>query len=292
MKSLTLRARAKINITLDITGRRENGYHDVEMIMQTVDLHDRIVLEVRKEDKVTMETNVVFLPTDQRNLVVQIIEFMKKTYHIKEGIHVKLHKMIPIAAGLAGGSSDAAQTIIGMNMLFGLRLSYEEMCEIGERFGADIAYCIEGGTSLATGLGEIITPLHDFPEMYVLIVKPKFGVSTKEVYKNFSFENIGERPETNKMIDAIEKKDRETIYKGLSNVLETVTIRLHPSIQKIKDELDVLGANATLMSGSGPSVYGLFENKDACNRANQEIRKKNNIQFAFATKISNKRNIL
>lgn len=289
MKEIKLKARAKINITLDIIGKRDNGYHDVEMIMQTINLFDRLLLRKIKKNKISIKTNLSYLPVDERNLVYKIINYMKETYHIEEGVFVNLYKMIPVAAGLAGGSSDGAQAILGMNQLFDLNLPMDEMLEIGSKFGSDIPYCMIQGTALATGLGEKITLLEDFPEMHVLILKPKFSMSTQVVYQNFELDKVEVHPKTDLLIEAIKNQDRDLICNSLVNVLETVTPKIHPEIDDIKIKVKKLGANGVLMSGSGPTVYALFKNEKTAFNALKQFKKEKTMQFTYLTTIYNRK---
>jgi len=289
MKEIRLKARAKINITLDIVGKRDNGYHEVEMVMQTIDLYDKLLLKKQKKDTISLKTNLPYLPTDERNLVYKIIDYMKQTYNIRAGVYASLYKMIPVAAGMAGGSSDGAQTIIGMNRLFELNLNQNEMMKIGEKFGSDIPYCIVQGTALAAGLGEKITYLEPFPEVNVLIVKPRFSMSTKRVYEQFQLDEVQEHPNTQAVVQAIKNKDIDYICKHLVNVLETVTPKLHPEINGIKLYLKELGADGVLMSGSGPTVFGLFKKKKQAENALKCITKQNNMQFVYLTGIYNRK---
>jgi len=289
MREIKLKARAKINITLDIIGKRKNGYHDVEMIMQTINLFDRLIIRKIKRNKISIKTNLAYLPVDERNLVYKIIHYMKKTYHIEEGVFVNLYKMIPVAAGLAGGSSDGAQTILGMNKLFELNLTMDEMLGIGAKFGSDIPYCMIGGCALATGLGEKITLLEDFPDMHVLILKPKFSMSTAIVYQNFELNKVEIHPETKLVIKAIEENDTDIICDSLVNVLETVTSKIHPEINGIKNRVKKSGADGVLMSGSGPTVYGLFNNERAARGALRKFENEKTMQFAYLTTIFNRK---
>lgn len=289
MKAIQLKARAKINISLDILGRRENGYHDVEMIMQTIELYDKLNMSILAEDQIVIKSNIPYLPVDDRNLVYKIIRYMKEEYSISKGVYVDLYKMIPIAAGLAGGSSDAAATIEGMNRLFSLNLDQSAMLRIGEKFGSDIAFCMIQGTALATGLGEKIEPLDDFPEMKVLLAKPNFGVSTADVYKNFDIQKQIQHPDTQGLILGIKNRDQEYICQNLANVLEEVTIRMKPSIQNIKDEMKGLGADGVLMSGSGPTVYGLFQDETIAKKAYKQMKYNKELQFVYLTEIYNRR---
>jgi 4-diphosphocytidyl-2-C-methyl-D-erythritol kinase len=229
------------------------------------------------------------LPVDERNLVYKIIDYMRSTYGIKEGVFVNLYKIIPVAAGLAGGSSDGAQTILGMNQLFELKLSMEEMLLIGSKFGSDIPYCMIQGSALARGLGEKITLLDPFPELYVLIVKPRFSMSTALVYNHFDLSKVSKHPDTQKVIEAIKNQQVDTICHSLENVLETVTPFLHPEINEIKKLLLKLQAKGVLMSGSGPSVYGLYDNKKYAEKALNAIKKENKMQFAYLTTIYNRK---
>lgn len=289
MKEIRLKARAKINITLDIIGKRDNGYHDVEMIMQTVELHDRLIMRRIKKDKIMIKTNLPYLPIDERNLVYKIIAYMKEHYSLSGGVFVDLNKRIPVAAGLAGGSSDGAQAIFGINQLYGLDLPLDEMLEIGGKFGSDIPYCMVQGTALATGLGETITYLEPFPEFYVLIVKPKFSMSTQVVYQNFDLNNVTVHPETEKVMEAIKNQDKSVICNNLVNVLETVTPKIHPEINSIKVKIHELGADGVLMSGSGPSVYGLFDDKKKAEKALRVMKKDRSMQFTYLTTIYNRK---
>ncbi len=289
MNEIRLKARAKINITLDIIGKRDNGYHDVEMIMQTVELFDQLIMRKTSKDKITIRTNLPYLPVDERNLVYKIIDYMRNKYSLSGGVFVDLNKKIPVAAGLAGGSSDGAQTIFGMNKLYNLKLLLEEMLEIGAKFGSDIPYCMIQGTALATGLGEKITYLDPFPEFYVVIVKPRFSMSTEVVYNNFDLGMVTEHPDTKAVINAISKGDKETICNNLVNVLETVTPQIHPEINVIKDRIKTLGAEGVLMSGSGPSVYGLFSDKHKAEVAVDELKADKKMQFVYLTSIYNRR---
>lgn len=287
MREIKLKARAKVNISLDIIGKRENGYHDVEMIMQTINLYDDLTMTKLDANEITIKTNLSYLPTDHRNLVYQIIEYMKQVYNIYDGVHVDLFKRIPVAAGLAGGSSNGAQTILGMNQLFELNLTMDAMLSIGQRFGSDIPYCMIQGTALATGLGEKITLLDAFPECNIVLVKPKFGVSTATVYKNYDINEDKIHPRTQDLIGAITAKDIDFICENLVNVLESVTCKLHPELNMIKEQLSELGANGVLMSGSGPSVFGLFKDKLLAEKARDSFKQKKQMQYVYLTSIYN-----
>jgi 4-diphosphocytidyl-2-C-methyl-D-erythritol kinase len=289
MRQIKLKARAKINISLDVLKRRNDGYHEVEMIMQTVNLYDQLVLRQIGQDKIMIKTNLPFLPTDERNLVYKVIAYMKEMYNIKTGVFVNLYKVIPVAAGLAGGSSDAGIAIIGMNKLFELGLDFKELLSIGSKFGADIPYCMIGGTAIARGIGADIEYLDDFPSCHVLIVKPKFSISTAFVYNNLCLDKVNKHPNTKLLVEAIKRGDLDTIGSNLCNVLESVTIKEYPQIREIKNILIKGGAVGSLMSGSGSSVFGLFKSKeDAINVANS-LKLSNKAKYAYTTTIYNGR---
>ncbi len=289
MREIRLKARAKINISLDVIRKREDGYHDLSMIMQTVNLFDKVNLKKTHREGIVLKTNLSFLPVDERNLVYKVIQYMKETYHIKEGIFADLFKVIPIAAGLAGGSADAAAAIKGINLLFRLNLSLDEMIQIGKRFGADIPYCLIEGTVLAEGIGDEMILLDPFPECYVVIAKPNMSVSTANVFGNLKLEEVKARPNNPLLIEAISSGDLKTIAGNLCNVLEAVTIKEHPYIQFVKDKLMDFGALGAIMSGSGSAVFGLFEEKEQALHASTELKNKEIVKFAYTTTIYNRR---
>lgn len=290
MKEVRLKARAKINISLDVVRKREDGYHDLSMIMQTINLYDKVNIRIgsKKSAPIVLKTNLSFLPTDEKNLVYRVIEYMKLTYDIKENIFVDLYKLIPIAAGLAGGSADAAATIKAMNKLFNLGLSQEDMIAIGKRFGADIPYCIIGGTVLAEGIGDQMTLLEPFPECYIVIAKPNISVSTAFVYGNLKLNDVKDRPNNKMLIEAINNGELNTISNNLCNVLEEVTINEYPIITDIKKMMLEYGALGALMSGSGSAVFGIFDRKDIAARATNLLKKQGLIKFAYSTTIYNR----
>ncbi|NDL66750.1 4-(cytidine 5'-diphospho)-2-C-methyl-D-erythritol kinase [Anaerotalea alkaliphila] len=291
MNQIEVKARAKINISLDVLGKRPDGYHDVRMVMQTLELYDRLNFKKIRGDKVILKTNIPYLPTDERNLVNKIVGYMKERYKIRTGVFVRLKKVIPVAAGLAGGSADAAETVKAMNRLFHLGLSLEEMMEIGGRFGADIPYCMVGGTALAEGIGEKITYLPDFPECHVVLVKPNFGVSTAHVFGRLDAGALDCHPDTEGVLEGIRNRDLAAIGRSMGNVLETVTVAEHPLLADIKKTLLVHGAIGALMSGSGPSVYGLFAEEAAAQEAARRIIEKKMAKFVRTTKIHNRKKV-
>ncbi|PKM94825.1 MAG: 4-(cytidine 5'-diphospho)-2-C-methyl-D-erythritol kinase [Firmicutes bacterium HGW-Firmicutes-1] len=290
MNEIRMKARAKINISLDVIRKREDGYHDLSMIMQTINLYDKVNIKLgaKKASPITIKTNLSFLPTDDKNLVYKVIEYMKTVYELKENIFVDLYKVIPIAAGLAGGSADAAATIKAMNLLFGLELKVEEMIAIGKQFGADIPYCLVEGTVLAEGIGDEMTYLQPFPECIVVIAKPNISVSTAFVYGNLKLDQVKKRPNNPLLIEAINKGDFGIISKNLCNVLEEVTIPEYPVIEQIKDSMLLHGASGALMSGSGSAVFGLFEDKQQAVLATSILKKQEHIKFAYATTVYNR----
>lgn len=289
MKEIKLKARAKINISLDVLNRRDDGYHDVEMVMQTVNLYDQLLIKPIKENKIIIKTNLPFLPTDERNLVHKVIAYMKDMYNITDGVFVNLYKVIPVAAGLAGGSTDAGAAIIGINKLFGLKLSFGELLSIGGKFGADIPYCMIGGTAIARGIGADIEYLDNFPNCNIVIAKPKFSVSTAFVYNNLKLDKLEKHPDNNLLIKAIKDKNLKLIGSNLCNVLESVTINEYPEIEDIKNFLITNGAVGSLMSGSGPSVFGLFESKKDALNAAKKLKLSNKVKYVYTTTIYNRR---
>lgn len=260
---LTIKAPAKINLTLDVVGRRPNGYHDLEMIMQTIDIYDKITISQTgaKDIQLTMNKDLPDKIPPEKNLVYQAALLMQKKFSLPYGFRIHLTKNIPAAAGLAGGSSDCAATLIGINRLCDLRLTTEELCELGVTLGADVPFCICKGTMLSEGIGELLTPLSDLPPLWALLIKPDISVSTGYVYNHLDLESLTCHPDTEAAMDAISRKDMTGLAKNLSNVLETVTIPDYPVIGQIKDFLLQNGAIGSLMSGSGPTTYGLFQDE-------------------------------
>ena len=271
MKSVTEYAYAKINLALDVTGVRENGYHDVRMIMQSVDLHDTLKLTQAEEPGVTLSVGTAPLPAGPGNLVYDAAKLLLDKFAPDRGVRIELAKTIPMSAGLAGGSSDAAATLRGINKLFSLGLSDDTLRELGVTLGADIPYCITGGTALAEGIGEIISPLPSMPSCWILLVKPPKGVSTGFVYKNLDMNNL-QHPDVDGMIDSIRRGSYVGVASKLGNVLESVTLAHCPEIAAIKTQMQSLGADGVLMSGSGPTVYGIFPTKAAAGFAYTHFR--------------------
>lgn len=267
MRSITELARAKINLTLDVLRRRPDGYHEVEMIMQTLELADTISIS-STEQGIVLETGSTDIPPGQDNIAWRAARLMVDSFGGSGGLKICLHKNIPVAAGLAGGSTDAAAVLRGINRLWELGLATEELCDLGARLGSDVPFCVREGTALATGRGEIIHPLAPCPEFWIVLVKPPVGVSTAEVYGKFEQGKVLNRPDNAAMREAIGVGDREGISAGLCNVLESVTLSLVPEVGDIKRALLRDGAINALMSGSGPTVFGIARDKEhACQLA-------------------------
>ncbi|WP_174734812.1 4-(cytidine 5'-diphospho)-2-C-methyl-D-erythritol kinase [Mesobacillus harenae] len=268
---LLIKAPAKINLSLDVLHKRPDGYHEVEMIMTTIDLADRIELSLNHSNQIIINSHNRFVPDDQRNLAYQAALLLKNRFRVKKGVNITIEKTIPVAAGLAGGSSDAAATLRGLNKLWDLGLSLEELAELGAEIGSDVSFCVYGGTALAKGRGEIITKLPPPPTCWVVLAKPFIGVSTAEVYRRLNINDV-HHPDTNEMINAIKANDFGGVCKNLGNVLEEVTLPLHPEVAQIKDQMSRFGADAVLMSGSGPTVFGLVEHDSRMHRIYNGLR--------------------
>lgn len=268
MNNITLSAYAKINLALDVTGKRPNGYHDVRMIMQSINLYDTLtVTKLPYTSDIMLKTNLPELSSPENNLAVRAAALLKEEFHIRDGLRLELTKRIPVAAGMAGGSTDGAAALKAINELFSLGMDWEQLAEYGVRLGADIPYCLLSGTALSEGIGEILTPLPAAPNCHVLLVNPGIHVSTKYVYQHLDAINNLKHPDIDAMTNAIKQHDYHGILSGLENILETVTIQKAPIITEIKEKMLELGADGSLMSGSGPTVFGLFSNKETCKNA-------------------------
>jgi 4-diphosphocytidyl-2-C-methyl-D-erythritol kinase len=283
MHTIVLKARGKINLTLDVVGKRENGYHDLEMIMQTINLADTIKIKKTKAPGIRINTNFKWLPKDERNIAYKAAALFLEKANIECGVYIDIYKKIPVAAGLAGGSSDAAAVLVGLNRIFETGYTREELMEMGLALGADVPFCIARGTMLAEGIGEQLTPLEPAPFMYVVLAKPSISVSTKLVYQSLNINAISNHPNTQKMIEAIEKQDIQAIANNMANVLEEVTIGMHPQIEHIKSKMIERGAIGSMMSGSGPTVFGLFTKKETALKAASYFKLKDNLREVFVT---------
>lgn len=263
MNTMIIKAPAKINLSLDVTGRRENGYHDLRMLMQTIDLCDELTLTKTDRPGIQFSMNKT-LPDNcppEKNLVYRAAQLMQQKYSLPGGIQIHLDKQIPAAAGLAGGSTDCAATLLAINRLYELSIQQDELCEIGVKLGADVPFCICQGTMLSEGIGEILTPLPDLPPLWALLIKPNITVSTAYVYNHLDLKHLSCHPDTEHLIEYIKRKDAAAMARNLSNVLETVTIPEHPVIAEIKTFLQKNAAVGSLMSGSGPTTYGLYQDE-------------------------------
>ena len=285
---MRLRAMAKINLGLDVIRKREDGYHEVRMIMQTIRMYD--VLDIRKKQNpgISLSTNLPYVPSDERNLVYKAAKLLMDEFDIKEGLSMRLSKSIPVAAGMAGGSSDAAAAFVGVNRLFRLGLSQEELMERAVRIGADVPYCIMRGTALAEGIGEKLTPLSAMPEGYVLIGKPGINVSTKTAYENLKLDAIERRPDIDGMIRDIQNKDLYSMTEKMVNVFEPGLMEKYPVIGEIRDFMEERGALKAMMSGSGPTVFGIFDSKEKMNATAAALRKTGLAKTVFAAGIYNR----
>lgn len=286
--TVTLKALAKINLGLDVLGRRENGYHDVRMVMQTIYLYDNVTMEKTEEAGIHLECNLFYLPVDETNIAYKAAKLLMDEFDIKEGVRIVLDKHIPVAAGLAGGSANAAAVLVGMNRLFSLGLSQKDLMERGVSLGADVPYCVMRGTVLAEGIGEILTPLPPFPRCCVLIAKPGISVSTKTVYEKLDSQEITEHPDIDGILEGLDKQDLQKVASSMGNVLETVTIGEYPVIEEIKDVMKEAGALNAMMSGSGPTVFGIFDDRSKAKEAQQKLRK---LQIAKQVYLANVHNV-
>lgn len=267
------KAYAKINISLDIVGKRADNYHLLKMIMQNIDLYDEISIN-KIDSGIKLKCDKKFIPTDERNLAYKAAKVFMDTYNIQGGVSIDIKKYIPVSAGLAGGSADCAMVLKLMNNIFEVNASDEELMDIGVKLGADVPYCIKGGTALCEGIGEKVTKLKPFKGNILVLVKPPFSVSTKEVYKAFEIDKAKIHPSTTLLIKAMEEKDLKFIATNMKNLLENVTIRDNRSILTIKDKMIEFGALGSMMSGSGPSVFGFFDDMLKAQRCYDEMKKK------------------
>ncbi|KEI00336.1 4-(cytidine 5'-diphospho)-2-C-methyl-D-erythritol kinase [Clostridium botulinum] len=279
---MLFKAYAKINISLDVVGKRDDGYHMLEMIMQRIELYD--ILDIVKNNSgINIKCNKNYVPLDERNLVYKAAKLFIDKYNINGGIDFNIIKNIPVAAGLAGGSADAATTLIAMRQLYNVDVSDDELCNLGLKIGADVPYCIKGGTALCEGIGEKVTQLKSFHGNILVLIKPNFGVSTKEVYKNLDINKIYKHPDTKGLINAIENNDLKYISENMRNVLENVTLKKHIILKEIKQKMVKDGALGAMMSGSGPSVFGLFDDMLKAQRCYEHFKNKYNEVYITRT---------
>lgn len=289
MDKIKLKALGKINLGLDVLGRRPNGYHDVRMVMQTVYLYDQILLEKTDKEGISLETNLFYLPVNENNLAYRAAKMLIDEFAIKEGVHISLEKHIPVAAGMAGGSSNAAAVLYGMNRLFQLGLTDQELMERGVKLGADVPYCIMRGTVLAEGIGEELTPLPAMPKCHVLLAKPPISVSTQKVYEKLDAQEVTKHPDIDGILLGLQTGDLKKITSSMGNVLENVTITEYPQIERIKDVMKEEGALNAMMSGSGPTVFGIYDDKILARRAAARIREEQLAKQVHVTTMHNVR---
>lgn len=285
MDRIELKALAKINLGLDVLRRREDGYHEVRMIMQTIGLCDELEIRKTKQPGIQVETNLYYLPTNENNLVYKAAQLLKDEFGLRDGIGIRLRKRIPVAAGMAGGSSDAAAVLWGMNQMYKLGLSRQELMDRGVKLGADVPYCVLRGTALAEGIGEKLSVLPPMPKCYILIAKPGISVSTKFVYENLHANDLKpeQHPDVDAMIRAMEKKDLGLLASRMGNVLETVTVPAYPVIDEIKRFMVEHGALGAMMSGSGPTVFGIYDTRGKARQAYRELRSRKLAKQVYLT---------
>ena len=288
---MKMKAYAKINIALDAIGKREDNYHLLRMIMQTVDLYDVIDIEKSNGSNISISCNKHYVPTDERNLAYKAAVLFRDEFNIKDGVKINIKKNIPVAAGMAGGSTNAAAVLVIMNKLFNVNASLEVLKEIGLKIGADVPYCIEGGTALCEGIGEIITPLKPFENKILVVLKPNFGVSTKEVYTNLDINKIRKHVNIEGLIQAMENDDLDYVSKNMKNVLENVTLKKHTILKNIKEDMRKSGALGAMMSGSGPTVFAFFDDMLTAQRAFEFLKGKYKYSDVYITRTINSNNL-
>ncbi|MEG0308161.1 MAG: 4-(cytidine 5'-diphospho)-2-C-methyl-D-erythritol kinase [Clostridium sp.] len=281
---MNIKAYGKINIALDVIGKRIDGYHLLRMIMQTVDIYDELSFEpISEVEGIHITSNKESVPTDCRNLVYKAIELFCDTYGIKKAIKVHIEKNIPVEAGMAGGSTDAAGALRAMRDLYKAEVSDEELMKLGVRIGADVPYCIKGGTALCEGIGEVITMIEPFSDKILVVVKPNFGVSTVQTYKNFKLDKVKNHPNVDGLIEAIRRDDLIYVAENMMNLLENVTVEEHEEINDIKKFMCDEGALGAMMSGSGPTVFGFFETESGAACCANKLRIRYNEVFVTKT---------
>ena len=273
MRELKLKAKAKINLGLDVVRKREDGYHEVRMIMQMINLYDKITLRKKTEPGITVTANLSYLPVNEDNLVYRAAKLLMDEFQVDGGLEIELQKYIPVAAGMAGGSTDAAAVMVGVHRIFQLGLNKKQLMERGVKIGADVPFCIMRGTALAEGIGEELTPLPAMPHCSLVIAKPKIHVSTKFVYGNLKVGELTEHPDIDGQVQALRENNLEQLVTRMGNVLETVTIPAYPVIDEIKHTMMKYGAMGAMMSGSGPTVFGIFEKEDKAQEVCRLLKK-------------------
>ena len=289
-KSVTRKAYAKVNLVLDVLSRRSDGYHNVRMVMQNLDIFDTLEFTLLPEEaaspedaRIILETDSDRIPTDGRNLIIKAVRLMYVTYGLKQNMKINLAKRIPVEAGMAGGSTDAAAAFHAVNELFSLGLSVEELMDLGVKIGADVPFCIYAKTALAEGIGEKLTPVASLPDCHILVAKPPVTLSTKEIYTNLSLVGL-EHPDVDGMVEALAAGDLAAVSGKLSNVLETVSVKVYREIEAIKSTMMICHAAGSIMTGSGPTVFGIFETEEYAKQAYESIKKQGIAEMLVITK--------
>lgn len=271
MKKIQLKSRAKINLSLDVLNRRLDGYHEVQMIMQEIDLFDNITIQERQDNFIVIKCDCEYIPKDSGNIAYQAAELVRKRFNIQQGVEIHIEKNIPVAAGLAGGSSNAAAVLKGLNQLWQLGLDTKEIMEMGVKIGADVPFCVLGGAAHASGIGEKLTPIVGLKNQWLVIAKPAISVSTAEVYGQLNLSKLEERPNTKQLLEFMENGDVINLAKNMKNVLETVTEKKYPVIKEIKNKMMEYNALGSMMSGSGPTVFGIYKNYERAKSAFENL---------------------
>ncbi len=284
MDKLQLKAYGKINLGLDVIRKRPDGYHDLDMIMQMVDVYDDVIIEKKAGEEIVVKADAAVLSNGKDNLAYMAAKMLFDEFGIKSGVEITIHKRIPIAGGMAGGSSDCATTLIGINEMFNLGLSKQQLMECGVKLGADVPYCVLGGTAIARGIGEVLTPLPTPPQCHVIIAKPPISVSTAYVYGHIRPDEITKRPDIEQMTLAIKEQDLNKLSDLLYNVMEEVTVSEYPVIEKLKSIMLENGALNSIMSGSGPTVFGLFDDREKAQAAMKALDSKELTEQLYLTK--------
>ena len=289
MEKLELKALGKINLGLDVLGKRPDGYHDVRMVMQTIYLYDKVILEKKNEPGIEIESSLFFLPKDENNIAWKAAKLLMDEFSLREGIRISLEKHIPVAAGMAGGSTDAAAVLYGMNRMFQLGLSLSQLMERGVTLGADVPYCLMRGTVLAEGIGEKLTPLPPLPSCQILVAKPPISVSTRMVYEKLDSGRIENHPDIDGILEGLKDRNLEKVARSMGNVLEGVTEKEYPVISRIKEQMLEAGALGAMMSGSGPTVFGIFRDRKSVKQAYAMVRKQKLTKQVYMAGVHNVR---
>lgn len=287
MLEIRLKALAKINLGLDVLRRREDGYHEVCMVMQTLKMYDKITIKKTHEPGIQIKSNLFYVPENENNLAYRAAKLLMDEFQLKEGVFIDLQKFIPVAAGMAGGSADAAAVLYGINRMFQLRLSKQQLMKRGVQIGADVPYCIMRGTVLAEGIGEQLTPLPPMPSCSVVVAKPPISVSTKFVYENLELDKVDKHPQIDILLEGLREGNLHKVADHMGNVLETVTIPNYPVIAEIRDQMLETGALNAMMSGSGPTVFGLYEDEEQAQKAYEKLREGSLAKQVYLTGIYN-----